>query len=114
MSADETTKDGPAEDGPTKDAPTKDGPKSAILPEPPLPAEGTPEGDALRRARVLFHLGDYAEVRRLLTPLQASKNTAVADAASELLRRIAVDPVQIGFLVGCLLAILTIAFVYLR
>lgn len=95
--------------------PTKaEGPKSAILPEPPLPAEGTPEGDTLRRARALFHLGDYAEVRRLLTPLVTSKNSAVADAASELLRRIAVDPVQIGFLIGCLLAILTIAVVYLR
>jgi hypothetical protein len=37
----------------------------------------------------------------------------VADAANALLRRIAVDPVQIGFLVGCLLAILAIAGHYL-
>jgi plasmid stability protein len=104
-----------ADDTPTAPEAAKPaGPKSAILPEPPLPGEGTPEGDALRRARALFHLGDYAEMRALLTPLLQSKNAPVADAAAELLRRIAVDPVQIAFLVGCLVAILTIAFVYLR
>lgn len=92
----------------------REAPKSAILPEPPLPGEGTPEGDALRRARALFHVGDYAEMRALLTPLLQSKNAPVADAAADLLKRIAVDPVQIAFLVGCLVAILTIAFVYLR
>jgi hypothetical protein len=52
-------------------------------------------------------------MRATLTPLTTAKDPAVADAASALLRRIAVDPVQIGFLVGCLLAILAIAFHYL-
>lgn len=86
---------------------------SARLPEPPLPAAGTPEGAALRRALALYELGDYAGMRALLAPLANAKDPAVADAAAGLLRRIAVDPVQIGFLVGCLAAILAIAFHYL-
>lgn len=106
----------PIETAKASDASSKaeaDGPRTARLPEPELPAAGTPDGDALRRARELFYLGDHAGMRTLLTPLTASKDPAVADAASALLRRIAVDPVQIGFLVGCLLAIVAVAFHYL-
>jgi hypothetical protein len=88
-------------------------PRSAVLREPELPAAGTPEGDALRRGLALYQVGNYREMRATLTPLTTAKDPAVADAASALLRRIAVDPVQIGFLVGCLLAILAIAFHYL-
>ena len=87
--------------------------RTAVLPEPELPGAGTPEGDALRRALVLYQLGNYAEMRTILTPLTTGKDPKIADAASALLRRIAVDPVQIGFLVGCLAAILAIAFHYL-
>ncbi|MBN8616052.1 MAG: hypothetical protein J0L92_36005 [Deltaproteobacteria bacterium] len=62
---------------------------------------------------MLYQLGNYAEMRAILTPLTTGKDPKIADAASALLRRIAVDPVQIGFLVGCLAAILAIAFHYL-
>lgn len=86
---------------------------SARLPEPELPGAGTPEGEALRRARDLFFVGDHAEMRRVLLPLTKSSDPAIADAAERLMRRIAVDPVQIGFLVGCLFAILGIAYAYL-
>ncbi len=87
--------------------------RTAVLPEPELPGAGTPEGDLLRRALVLYRLGNYAEMRAILTPLTTGKDPKIADAATALLRRIAVDPVQIGFLVGCLLAILAIAVHYL-
>lgn len=88
-------------------------PRSAVLREPELPAAGTPEGETLRRGLALYELGNYREMRAILTPLTTAKDPAVADAANALLRRIAVDPVQIGFLVGCLLAILAIAGHYL-
>lgn len=116
MSEPTPTEAPPAETTKTSDASSKaaaEAPRTARLPEPELPAAGTPEGDALRRARELFYLGDHAGMRALLTPLTTSKDPAVADAASALLRRIAVDPVQIGFLVGCLVAILAVAFHYL-
>ena len=87
--------------------------RSAVLREPELPAAGTAEGDTLRRGLVLYEVGNYREMRAILTPLTSAKDPAVADAASALLRRIAVDPVQIGFLVGCLLAIVSIAVHYL-
>jgi hypothetical protein len=95
------------------DARASEQPRTAVLPEPELPGAGTPEGDQLRRALMLYRLGNYAEMRAILTPLTTGKDPKIADAASALLRRIAVDPVQIGFLVGCLLAILAIAFHYL-
>lgn len=100
---------------PSEEAPkvAAEAPRSAVLPEPELPGAGTPEGDQLRRALVLYRLGNYAEMRAILTPLTTGKDPKIADAATALLRRIAVDPVQIGFLVGCLLAILAIAFHYL-
>ena len=88
-------------------------PRSAVLREPELPAAGTPDGDTLRRGLMLYRVGNYREMRAVLTPLASAKDPAVADAASALLRRIAVDPVQIGFLVGCLLAIVAIALHYL-
>jgi hypothetical protein len=88
-------------------------PRSAVLREPPLPAAGTPDGEALRRGLALYQLGNYREMRAVLEPLVGSKDPAVADAASALLRRIAVDPVQIGVLVVCLLAITAIAYHYL-
>jgi cobalamin biosynthesis Mg chelatase CobN len=88
-------------------------PRTAVLREPELPAAGTAEGDTLRRGLMLYEVGNYREMRAILTPLTSAKDPAVADAASALLKRIAVDPVQIGFLVGCLLAILSIAFHYL-
>jgi hypothetical protein len=88
-------------------------PRSAVLREPELPGAGTPQGEALRRGLALYQVGNYREMRVILGPLTTAKDPAVADAASALLKRIAVDPVQIGFLVGCLLAILGIAFHYL-
>ncbi len=87
--------------------------RSAVLPEPALPGAGTPEGAALERALALYRIGDYRMMREVLTPLTQAKDPAIADAARGLLRRIAVDPIQLGVLVGCLLAILAIAYHYL-
>lgn len=105
----------PSETGakPSETKPPDAEPRSAVLREPELPAAGTPAGDALRRGLALYQVGNYREMRAVLAPLTTAKDPAVADAASALLKRIAVDPVQIGFLVGCLLAILSIAFHYL-
>ncbi len=105
-------KDKPSQ-GDGKPSQGKDEPRSAVLPEAELPGAGTPDGETLRRALALYHLGNYAEMRALLAPLASAKDPKIADAASALLRRIAVDPVQIGFLVGCLAAIVAIAFHYL-
>ncbi len=109
----ETAKSETAKSETAKSETAKSEPRSAKLPEPELPAAGTPEGDALRRARALFEIGDNAGMRAILTPLTTSKDPAVADAAATLLRRIAVDPIQIGFLVGCLVAIVAVAVHYL-
>lgn len=87
--------------------------RSAVLPEPELPGEGTEDGAALRRGLALYQLGNYAELRAVVEPLTRSKDAAVADAARGLLRRIAIDPIQIGVLVGCLLAIVVIAWHYI-
>lgn len=95
------------------DAASPKPPKTSFIPYDSSPAPGTPEGVAIERARGLFALGDYADVRAIVEPLRASKDPDVARAANELVRQMAVDPVQIGFLVGCLLAIATIAVHYL-
>lgn len=83
-------------------------------PEPPapLPGEGTPEGALLREANAAFVAGNYVRVRELATQLRSSSDPKVVDAAADLARRIAVDPVQIGFLVACLVAISIIFYVY--
>jgi len=85
--------------------------KSEPAPEA-LPGAGTPEGESLRDAAAAFEAGDYARVRRLSGSLASAGDPKVRDAAAELLRRVAVDPVQIGFLVLCLLALGAIAWVY--
>jgi hypothetical protein len=80
----------------------------------PLPGEGTPEGDKLRDANAAFEAGNYALVRSLSRELASAQDPRVADAAADLVRRVSVDPVQIGFLLACLAALLTIAAIYLR
>lgn len=102
-----------ATDKPSEATDKPSGPRSAVLPEPELPGQGTTDGELLRRARGLYELGDYAAMRTVLTPLTRAKDPAVADAANALLRRIQVDPVQLGFLAGCLAAIVAIALHYL-
>jgi hypothetical protein len=77
-----------------------------------LPGAGTPEGAALREASAAFEAGDYARTRALTRPLLEATDARVADAARDLARRVAVDPVQIAFLIGCLLVLLGIAYVY--
>ena len=87
-------------------------PRSAVRDEPPLPQGDEEQVLAVQRARELFRIGDYAGVRQTVAPLLASNNPAMVDAARELEKRIAVDPVQIGFLMACFVAIVTIALVY--
>ena len=78
-----------------------------------LAGEGTPEGALLRDANVAFEAGNYARVRELTDTLAKASDAKIVDAAAELRRRGSVDPVQIGFLVACLLALLTITYVYI-
>lgn len=78
-----------------------------------LPGEGTPEGAILRDANVAFEAGNYARVRELTGALTKASDAKIVDAAADLRRRVSVDPVQIGFLVACLLALLTITYVYI-
>ena len=101
-----------------KEKPTEnkanDAPKqrSAVLDEPPMPAGDEAQVHAIERARSLFRLGDYAGVKETIAPLLVSKNPAMVDAATELQKRISVDPIQIGFLMVCFCVIVTIALVY--
>jgi hypothetical protein len=77
-----------------------------------LPGAGTPEGEALREAVVAFEIGDYARVRALTAELVRASDPAVADAAAALAHRVAVDPLQIAFLVACAVALAAIAWFY--
>jgi hypothetical protein len=77
-----------------------------------LPGAGTPEGDRLREANAAFEAGNYALVRSLTGALESASDPKVVDAARDLARRIAVDPVQIAFLLLCLVALCAIAYVY--
>ena len=93
----------------------KDGakPRSAVLDDPPLPVGDEEQVLAVQRARALFHIGDYAGVRDTIAPLLASNNPAMVDAATELQKRITVDPIQIAFLMACFATIVTISLYYL-
>lgn len=81
-------------------------------PPRPQPGAGTPDGDALRDANAAFEAGDYALVRTLVTKLERAADPAVVDAARELRRRTAVDPVQLAFLGACFVALLIITYLY--
>lgn len=85
--------------------------KAAPAPEP-LPGEGTPEGALLRQMDAAFVAGNYAMVRELHAKLAAASDPKIVDAANELARRVAVDPLQLGFLGACLIAICYIFYVY--
>lgn len=81
----------------------------------PLPGEGTPEGALLREANAAFAAGNYVRVREIVAQLRSTAGSGdpkVVDAANDLAHRIAVDPLQIGFLVACLVAISIIFYVY--
>ncbi|MAQ17821.1 MAG: hypothetical protein CMN30_23870 [Sandaracinus sp.] len=77
--------------------------------ESPTPADA-PQGP-LGEAEAAFARGDYAAVRRLAQPLAAGDGPD-ATAAADLLRRISVDPAQVGVLVGCVLFFIYIAWKY--
>ncbi|WP_236516395.1 hypothetical protein [Sandaracinus amylolyticus] len=77
-----------------------------------LPGEGTAEGEKLREANAAFEAGNYALVRALTTELERAIDPKIVDAARELARRTAMDPVQIVFLVLCAVALLVITYVY--
>jgi hypothetical protein len=83
----------------------------AAAPEP-LPGEGTPEGELLREANAAFEAGNFAMVREIVAKLASAPDPKVADAASDLRRRIAVDPLQIGLLAACAVAFLVIVWIY--
>jgi len=101
-------------DAPSEKTPEKKTKKRKREPAPPavLPGEGTPEGAMLREANAAFEAGNYARVRELTRTLSTAGDPKVVDAASQIARRIAVDPLQIGFLTACLVAISIIFYVY--
>ena len=112
-------KDGPVPEPEPEPAPEPEAPKKkkkrrekAAAPPQPLPGEGTPEGALLREMDAAFVAGNYARVRELHAKLRSAADPKIVDAANELARRVAVDPVQLGFLGACLIAICYIFYVY--
>lgn len=79
---------------------------------PPLPGEGTPEGEKLAAAHAAFERGDYARVRELCDELREAPRDDVALAARELRKRTEVDPVQVGVVLACLVLFGIIAYTY--
>ncbi|WP_157068689.1 hypothetical protein [Sandaracinus amylolyticus] len=77
-----------------------------------LPGEGTVEGEKLREANAAFEAGNYALVRTLTSELERASDPTIVDAARDLARRTAVDPLQMTFLVLCAVALLVITYVY--
>ena len=70
------------------------------------------EARMLRDAERAFEVGDHATVRAATRALAASKDPKVVDAAAALARKVAVDPVQIAFLAGCLAVLAAIFYQY--
>jgi len=79
---------------------------------PPLPGEGTPEGERLAQAHAAFERGDYARVRELCDTLVEASADDVARAARELRSRTEIDPVQVGVVLACLVLFGIIAYTY--
>ncbi len=102
----------PAESAPPKKRKRKKKDEDAPSAPPPIPGEGTPEGAQLVEANAAFAAGNYARVRELATTLTRAADPAVVDAATALLRKIAPDPVQIGFLIACAVALGVITWIY--
>lgn len=86
--------------------------KKEAAPPEPLPGEGTPEGALLREMDAAFVAGSYSRVRELHPQLAKASDPKIVDAANEIARRVAVDPVQLGFLGLCAIAICYIFYVY--
>ncbi len=59
-----------------------------------------------------FDAGDFVRVRELATALTKTDDADLSAMGRDYLARIAVDGVQIAFLGLCLMAILTIAWIY--
>jgi len=59
-----------------------------------------------------FDAGDFVRVRELATELTKTEDADLSAMGRDYLARIAVDGVQIAFLGLCLMAILTIAWIY--
>jgi len=78
----------------------------------PLPGEGTPDGARLREASAAFESGDHALVRAHVRALSGASDPKVADAAAALGRKVAVDPIQLGFLGVCMVALGIIFYLY--
>jgi hypothetical protein len=110
-----TSEDAPpakADDAPPAKRKKKRREKKEATPPEPLPGEGTPEGALLREMDAAFVAGNYARVRELHPQLARAGDPRIVDAANELARRVAVDPVQLGFLGLCAIAICYIFYVY--
>lgn len=73
----------------------------------------TSDGERLKAADEAFSRGDYAEVRRLSQELAKAEDAEVAAAASDLLRRVSIDPVQIGVVVACAFFFLWVSWKYI-
>jgi len=59
-----------------------------------------------------FEAGNFARVRELGTTLIASGDEALAAIGRDYVARVAVDPVQMVFLLACAVALGTIAWIY--
>jgi hypothetical protein len=60
-----------------------------------------------------FDAGNFARVRELGSTLIASGDDALAAIGRDYVARVAVDPVQMVFLLACAVALGTIAWIYL-
>ena len=74
-------------------------------------ADAQPHPD-LEMARVAFERGDYASVRRLAEPVASHPDHPAAAEAADLLRRIRVDPAQVGIVAACFIFFLFIVWRY--
>jgi len=79
----------------------------------PLPAEGTEDGERLRRAQAAFDRGDFRRVRELTDQLAAAADREVAQQAANLARAVHVDPVAVAVLSVCLIGFCAVAYHYL-
>ena len=72
----------------------------------------TPPDERLVAARRALAAGDHARVRSLAAELRRSEDPDLQRAAAELEVGVAVDPVQVGAIVACVVLFFVIAYIY--
>jgi hypothetical protein len=96
----------------TSNTPKAESDETSVAPPPPLPGEGTPEGEKLLEAHRAFETGDYRAVRAICNSLVEAPAEDVAGAAAELRRRTEVDPVQTGVVLACVVVLAILVYTY--